>query len=399
MLKVLEKLKDIQRAAAALRRALTAFTGAGERKAFNTWKTLQSRRSGAMQSTVWLAAQRGHRVAALQEMLEALDPSEIDELIRSTDELGMTPLLWSAKRGFGDTVEVLLAFGGDRAEVIAAQDADGATALHHACRKGHNEIAQLLIAAGAPTNAVNHDKSTPLHWAARKNNVAGLRSLINSGADLDVKNKWGATALDNAKFADHMEAIALLATDQVTRKAAENKLILERKLRPTEEERAAKLAELAGDALARREANKARLEGISSVREAAEMAAKEKAQLERRQRTADKTLAAAMAAASGLTSRSSGGGGLFGGQPQVDPVVETLERAVQEARDAGNGETKGSLAERLRVAEGKIAQLSAGDALSTTSRQISHRSPGGAAQESPIERTLRRQKLAAMKKR
>ena len=56
-----------------------------------------------------------------------------------------------------------------------------------------------------------------------------------------------------------MGSIALLATDAATRKAAETKLILENKLRPTEEERAAKLAELASDALARREANRERL--------------------------------------------------------------------------------------------------------------------------------------------
>ena len=47
----------------------------------------------------------------------------MDELIRSTDEVGMTPLLWSAKRGFADVVEVLLAFGADAAAVIEAEDA------------------------------------------------------------------------------------------------------------------------------------------------------------------------------------------------------------------------------------------------------------------------------------
>ena len=265
---------------------------------------------------------------------------------------------------------------------------------------------QLLIAAGAPADAVNADNSTPLHWAARKNNVGALRLLIAHGANLDVKNKWGATALDNAKFADHMEAIALLATDEATRRAAENKLILERKLRPTEEERAAKLAELAADALARREANKARLEGVSSIREAAEMATKEKAQLERRMRTADKALAAAIASSSGGGGKGAGGGPPWSAAAeQPAPEVEALERAVNEAREAGNGETKGALAERLRIAEARLAQLyadssaeNAGASPSASSRNLSHRN-SSPMKESPIERSLRRQKLAAMKKK
>ena len=175
----------------------------------------------------------------------------------------------------------MLAFGGNAEALVIAVDADGSSALHHAARKAHNEIVQLLIGAGAPINAVNSDHSTPLHWAARKNNTGAIRMLIENGADPDMKNKWGATALDNAKFADHMGSIALLATDAATRKAAENRLILERKLRPTDEERQAKLAEVAADALARREANKARLEGISNAKSETELAAKERAQVRR----------------------------------------------------------------------------------------------------------------------
>ena len=85
-----------------------------------------------------------------------------------------------------------------------------------------------------------------------------------------VRNKWGATALDNAQFADHHGSISLLTDDPNVRKAAEFKLELERKLRPTEEEREQKLAEIAADALARREAGRARLAGLKEAREGAE---------------------------------------------------------------------------------------------------------------------------------
>ena len=71
--------------------------------------------------------------------------SVVEALIHATDELGMTPLLWAAKRGFADVVEVLLAFGGAHEDLMAAQDAEGSTPLHHAARKAHNDIVTLLL--------------------------------------------------------------------------------------------------------------------------------------------------------------------------------------------------------------------------------------------------------------
>ena len=413
MLKAIEKFQEIQRAAHAMRRAVLGFTLAGPRKAFNTWANYGNRRTQAYQSTVWLAAQRGHRVAALQEMLSSLDSSLVADLIRATDELGMTPLLWAAKRGFADVAEVLLAFGADAEEVISAQDAEGSTALHHAARKAHNDVVSLLLKSGAPINAVNHDQSTPLHWAARKNNTQAISMLLENGADLESKNKWGATPFDNAKFAEHMGSIALLATDAATKKAAETKLNLERKLRPTDEERQAKLASLAADALAAREKNKKRLEESKAVKTERETAAKQSAQAERWRRTADRALAgildplkASKSSGGGPPGGSSpfgsagifGGGGGGGGSNEESEEIKALAAAIQEAKDAGNGEIKGAPAERLRAAEIKLEELRAEEAERMASRSPSGTQRGKHSQrapaESPVERTMRRQQLA-----
>lgn len=220
---------------------------------------------------------------------------------------------------------------------------------------------------------------------------------------MESRNKWGATPLDNAKFADHMGSIALLATDAATRKAAETKLVLERKLRPTEEEREQKLAELASDAQARRDASRMRSEDARVVKEATEAAAKERAQAERRQRNADKALAAVLDAP------------VRGNRPAASPLgaatasvaddeLGSLEVAVREARDAGNASAKGAAAERLRAAEVRLDQLrteAAACGLPTApaaSGRNSHRTPT-TQKESPIERTLRKQRLASMKRR
>jgi len=403
MLKVIEKLQDIARAKHAMDRAVRAFIMAGPKKAFNVWKQMQGVRMMGLQSTIWLAAQRGHRVGALQELLEALEPQVVEDLIQAQDELGMTPLLWAAKRGFADVVEVLLAFGADLTGMLAAQDTDGSTALHHASRKNHNEIVQLLIAANASINATNADKSAPLHWAARKNNTRAIQMLLNAGAEPDLKNKWGATALDNAKFADHHGSISLLSTDPGERKAAESRLVLERKLRPTEEERELKLQELAADAVARREAGRARLQGMAEQREAQEAAIKDKAQIERRMRAADNVLAKALVPAA---SKKTAVLGTNVQTPWLDFThveYEELERCVLEGLEAGNHTTV-VYAERMREGQLRVEQLRAhfaeqdGDVgSSSTPTTNSHRSPTQ-PKESPIERTLRKQRLAMMKK-
>jgi ankyrin repeat protein len=42
---------------------------------------------------------------------------------------------------------------------------DHSTPLHTACRRGHLEAAQALIAAGAPVNMQDMNGNTPLHAA------------------------------------------------------------------------------------------------------------------------------------------------------------------------------------------------------------------------------------------
>ena len=99
-----------------------------------------------------------------------------------------------------------------------AEDNEGVTALHHAARGGHTNVMNALLVLADNldvdiVNATNLDGSTPLHWAARKNNELGIRALLKFGAEPEVKNKWGATPLDNAMYAPNgaHHGIALLS--------------------------------------------------------------------------------------------------------------------------------------------------------------------------------------------
>ena len=95
-------------------------------------------------------------------------------------------------------------------EIANSNDSDGNSALHWAARKGHADVAAMLLGSGAHVNSRNAEGSTPLHWAARKQHVPLLRVLIEGGAELSTVNKWGATALEQAQSFDQRDAVALL---------------------------------------------------------------------------------------------------------------------------------------------------------------------------------------------
>ena len=125
------------------------------------------------------------------------------------------------------------------------------------------------------------------------------------------------------------------------------------------------------------------------------------AQGERRQRAADKALASALSPSRANRPPS---GPVLGGRSELDfseTELDALESAIVEAREAGNAQAKGQLAERLREAELRLSTyrvsggaLSAIPAPSPSSRHSHSLSPS-LQQESPVERTLRKQRLAA----
>ena len=75
-------------------------------------------------------------------------------------------------------------------------DSSGVSLLNIAVRKGHVQVASLLIDNGANINAVSGDRcNTPVMDAAAEGNSEILAKLINAGAVLDLKSKSGQTAL------------------------------------------------------------------------------------------------------------------------------------------------------------------------------------------------------------
>ncbi|RYG25308.1 ankyrin repeat domain-containing protein [bacterium] len=87
-------------------------------------------------------------------------------------------------------------------EWIHARDKESSTPLHWAAWKGHPEIIDLLVSAGADVHSHNengHWGTTPLHAAAHGNQRAAAEALIRLGADVNLAKTGGGTPLAETK--------------------------------------------------------------------------------------------------------------------------------------------------------------------------------------------------------
>ncbi len=72
------------------------------------------------------------------------------------------------------------------------------------------QVAALLIAAGADTDAKDLEGRTPLHFAAQTGNMECMKVLLRNRANLKVKDRFGHTAADVAVMHDREEIICEL---------------------------------------------------------------------------------------------------------------------------------------------------------------------------------------------
>ena len=125
------------------------------------------------------------------------------------DAKGYTPLILATYNGRRSTTDLLLARGAD---ANSADDDRGNTALMGVAFKGYDEIARLLIDAGADVNLRNHAGQTALMMAALVGQTDIIEMLLASGADASLRDVAGnsasslAAAQGNTSLADSLSS-------------------------------------------------------------------------------------------------------------------------------------------------------------------------------------------------
>jgi ankyrin repeat protein len=153
---------------------------------------------------------------ALLLAIQAGDAATVERLakpeaVNATGPDGVTPLMLAARLGQSQIVASLLAAGA----VVDATDERGFTALFHGCYdpeddRGHPDVVELLIAAGADKEARIGFGVRPLMYAAGNGEAGVVHALLRAGADPLARNEVGRTALMMVKDRDYVDVINIL---------------------------------------------------------------------------------------------------------------------------------------------------------------------------------------------
>jgi len=130
-------------------------------------------------------------VAALRHLLD--DGHKADEGGNS-----WTPLIWAARSGSVEAINVLLDSGADVNLPGSTGDDWDATPLQHAILGRQPAAVRLLLDRGADLNRGAGGSFAPLFLAAGDTDPAILKLLLAHGADPSVEDEHGATPLSRA---------------------------------------------------------------------------------------------------------------------------------------------------------------------------------------------------------
>jgi hypothetical protein len=136
---------------------------------------------------------RGEIEAVRLFLLAGMSPDEGNQ--------GLSPLVEATRRGHSDIALVLIDAGAD----INSKDAYGVTATMFAAICGSTEVLERLIAEGADVNAQDVDGRTVLiETLTTENDIpfSAIQAIIDAGADPNVQIKGGVTALMLAATGD-----------------------------------------------------------------------------------------------------------------------------------------------------------------------------------------------------
>ncbi len=127
----------------------------------------------------------------------------------SNDETTATPLNWALTRQHDALVDAMIDAGAYINGAIKGYN--GATLLHLAIENDDVARVKKLLAAGADTEArTSFDNETMLHKASKQGNAEIVTMLLDMEAKLELKTKYGRTALAIAMHRNHTNIVKIL---------------------------------------------------------------------------------------------------------------------------------------------------------------------------------------------
>jgi len=102
-----------------------------------------------------------------------------------------TPLSVACRRGHSEVARVLLEHGAD----TETMDTSNYSPLERSSESGHVEVVRILLRNHANVNFSDEDNSTALHSASLSGHVGVARALLGNGADVNAKTTKNETPL------------------------------------------------------------------------------------------------------------------------------------------------------------------------------------------------------------
>lgn len=146
--------------------------------------------------------------AARSDLGEVMAAVERGADVRAAKDDGGRTALALAATGFN---EELVKFLLDRGSDVNARDNDGSTPLHYAAMVRRTELGIALLERGADVNAKDNSGLTPLQQILNDDfGLDFIKMLVAEGADLSLTNRYGQTSMEEAQTAGCPQIAAFL---------------------------------------------------------------------------------------------------------------------------------------------------------------------------------------------
>lgn len=127
--------------------------------------------------------------------------------VNSIGHSGLRPVFHAAANGRSEMLQFFIEQGADVKLTCSNEKVTGLTALHYA---PNEEIASILLEAGADPDAVTSTGTAPIHLAAYNSRTGVVKVLLEKGADPSLQDGNGRTALHEAAFRNEPVTALLL---------------------------------------------------------------------------------------------------------------------------------------------------------------------------------------------